>query len=91
MTATGTGARSVGERFVLEFCTGNEEDIFQNHEINTVFIAPRHDSHAAYMLESMCLSKSRSVSLSMIFDAWPSMPIAAERKKTARPEQGAEK
>jgi predicted dehydrogenase len=57
MTATGTGARSVGERFGFEFCTGDERDIFQNDEINTVFIASHHDSHAAYVLKALSASK----------------------------------
>lgn len=57
MTATGTGARSVGERFGFEFCTGDERDIFQNDEINTVFIASRHDSHAAYVLKALAAGK----------------------------------
>jgi predicted dehydrogenase len=57
MTATGTGARSVGERFGFEFCTGDERDIFQNDEINTVFIASRHDSHAAYVLKALSAGK----------------------------------
>lgn len=57
MTATGTGARSVGERFGFEFCTGDDRDIFQNDEINTVFIASRHDSHAAYVLKALSAGK----------------------------------
>lgn len=57
MTVTGTGARSVGERFGFEFCTGDEQDIFQNDEINTVFIASRHDSHAAYVLKALSAGK----------------------------------
>ena len=57
MTATGTGSRSVGERFGFEFCTGDEWDIFQNDEINTVFIASRHDSHAAYVLKALSAGK----------------------------------
>jgi len=57
MTATGTGARSVGERFGFEFCTGNEDDIFHNDNINMVFIASRHDSHAAYVLKALSAGK----------------------------------
>ena len=53
MTASGTGSRSVAERFGFEFCTGNENDILKNEEINTVFIATRHDSHAEYVLKAL--------------------------------------
>jgi predicted dehydrogenase len=58
MTATGTGSRSVGERFGFEFCTGDEKDILENPEINTVFIATRHDSHADYVLKALKAGKN---------------------------------
>jgi polar amino acid transport system substrate-binding protein len=57
MTATGTGSRSVGERFGFEFCSGEEKDILENPEINTVFIATRHDSHADYVLKALRAGK----------------------------------
>jgi polar amino acid transport system substrate-binding protein len=53
LTASGTSARSVGERFGFEFCTGEEREIFHNDDINTVFIASRHDSHADYVLKAL--------------------------------------
>jgi len=57
MTASGTGSRSAGERYGFEFCTSNEEDIFQNDEINTVFIATRHDTHARYVKKALAAEK----------------------------------
>lgn len=57
MTASGTSSRSVAERFGFEFCAGDEKDILQNPEINTVFIATRHDSHAGYVLKAMNAGK----------------------------------
>jgi polar amino acid transport system substrate-binding protein len=58
MTATGTGSRSVGERFGFEFCTGDENDILGNPDINTVLIATRHDSHAGYVLRALKAGKN---------------------------------
>ena len=52
-TATGTGSRSVGERFGFEFCSTNEDDIFSSQDINTVFIATRHDSHFKYVKKAL--------------------------------------
>lgn len=46
MTATGASSRSVAERFGFDFCTADENDILKNDDINTVFIATRHNSHA---------------------------------------------
>jgi len=57
MTSTGTSARSVAERFNFEFCTSEEKDIFENEDINTVFIATRHDSHAEYVLKALKTGK----------------------------------
>jgi predicted dehydrogenase len=58
MTATSTGARSTGERYGFEFCTCDERDILSNDEINTVFIASRHDSHASYVLGALRAGKN---------------------------------
>jgi len=57
MTATGTTSRSVAERFKLDFCTTNEKDIIENDDINTVFIATRHDSHAHYVMKALKAGK----------------------------------
>lgn len=57
MTASGTSSRSVAERFGFEFSTGNEKDIFENDDINTVFIATRHDSHAHYVIKALQAGK----------------------------------
>jgi polar amino acid transport system substrate-binding protein len=57
MTASGTGSRSVAERFGFAFCTTSEEDILQNDEINTVFIATRHDTHAEYVMKALKAGK----------------------------------
>jgi predicted dehydrogenase/threonine dehydrogenase-like Zn-dependent dehydrogenase len=53
MTNTGTTSKRVTERFGFEFCTSNENDILRDKEINTVFIATRHNSHAEYVIKSL--------------------------------------
>jgi predicted dehydrogenase len=53
MTSSGTTSKRVAERFGFEFCTDNEADILDHQEINTVFIATRHDSHGEYILKSL--------------------------------------
>ena len=57
MTSSSTGSRSVADRFGFSFCTGNQDDIINNSDINTVFIASRHDSHAQYVLGTMKAGK----------------------------------
>lgn len=53
MTATGTGSRSVADRCGFEYCTSEEQDIWDDDQIDTVFIATRHDSHAEYVLKGL--------------------------------------
>jgi len=53
LTNTGATSKRVAERFDFEYCTSDEKDILQNTDINTIFIATRHDSHAEYVLKSL--------------------------------------
>lgn len=58
MTKTAVGARSVADRFGFGFCTGKAQDILGNPDINTLFIATRHDSHAEYVLGGLKAGKN---------------------------------
>ncbi|MBA2881469.1 polar amino acid transport system substrate-binding protein [Desulfosalsimonas propionicica] len=58
LTATGTGARSVAERFGFDFCTDLESEIIENDAINTVFIATRHNTHADFVQKSLKAGKN---------------------------------
>ena len=53
MTATSASSRSVSERYGFEYCTGSEKDILENEEVNTVFIATRHDSHSYFVMKAL--------------------------------------
>jgi hypothetical protein len=57
MTASGISSRSVAERFGFQFCTGDEDDILKNENINTLFIATRHNSHAEFVLKGLKVGK----------------------------------
>ena len=61
LDASGTVSRRVAEKYGFEFCTSDERDIFDNDEINTIFIATRHDSHAQYVLKGLRAGKNISV------------------------------
>ena len=52
-TGSGTGARSVADRFGFAKCTCNAQEVLSDPGINTVFIATRHDSHAGYVLDAL--------------------------------------
>ncbi len=53
ITNSGTTSKRVAERFKFEFCTSDENEIIKNPEINTLFIATRHDSHAQFVIKGL--------------------------------------
>ena len=53
MTSSGLSSRSVSERFKFERCTSDENDILDDANINTIFIATRHNSHASYVVKAL--------------------------------------
>ncbi len=57
VTATPTGTRSAADRFGFEFCTSDPAEIIGSKEINTVFIATRHDSHGQYVAAALAAGK----------------------------------
>ncbi len=58
LTAQGTSSRTVADRFGFEFCTGDENEILENKNINTIFITTRHDSHAEYVIKALKTGKN---------------------------------
>jgi polar amino acid transport system substrate-binding protein len=52
-TAAGNESRTVADRYGFSFASGDAADIYQNNEINTVFIATRHDTHAEYVIRAL--------------------------------------
>ena len=58
MTASGLSARTVAERFKFECCTSDEDAIFEDEAVNTVFIATRHDTHARYVMRALKSGKN---------------------------------
>jgi polar amino acid transport system substrate-binding protein len=53
LTSSGNSALSVAERFGFEFCTSNADELLENPDINTVFIATRHNSHAEFVIKAL--------------------------------------
>lgn len=83
MTATGTGARSVGERFGFQFCTCDETEIYDAEDIDAVFIASRHDSHGRYVMDA--LGSGKHVFVEKPLCLTPGELVEIERMCTAGP------
>jgi len=59
LTAAGTNTKTVADRYGFEFCTAIEEEILDAEDIDTVFVATWHNSHAEYV--SKCLRAGKNV------------------------------
>ncbi len=55
---TGVSSRNVAEKFGFSHTSTSPDDIFTNQEINTVFIATKHDTHAEYVIRSLQYGKN---------------------------------
>jgi len=58
VTSRGITAKSVGEKFNFRCFTTDAQDVFSNKDINTVFIATRHNTHAALAMASLEAGKN---------------------------------
>jgi len=53
MTNSGATAKRVAERFKFTTCTSDANDLLSNQNVDTLFVATRHDTHAKYVLEGL--------------------------------------
>ena len=81
LTNNGTTSKRVAEKFNFRFCASKEEDIF-NDETNTVFVATRHDSHAAYVLKALLNNKNVFVEKPICLTEMELEAIKLEYKKS---------
>lgn len=68
-TSEPVNSKSVGEKFGFDFCTTDYKEILNNENINTVFVATRHDSHGKYVVESLKERKNVYVEKPMAINA----------------------
>lgn len=52
-TATGNDTRNIAEKYGFQYATGNADDIIEDKDINTVFIATRHNLHFEFVLKGL--------------------------------------
>ncbi len=52
-TATGMNADHLGRKYGFQYVTTEAERIFDDHEVNCVFIATRHDLHARFVVAGL--------------------------------------
>lgn len=57
VTNTGINSKNVATKFEFSSSSTNSDDVMQNDEINTVFIATQHNTHAKFVLEAIKAKK----------------------------------
>ena len=57
-TARPANARNLADKYKFSWCSGNSQEILDDKEINTIFIATRHDSHAGYVIKGLQSGKN---------------------------------
>jgi predicted dehydrogenase/threonine dehydrogenase-like Zn-dependent dehydrogenase len=58
VTDNSVNANSVAKKFGFEFASCNADDIINDKNINTIFVATRHDSHSDYVLKALKAGKN---------------------------------
>ncbi len=81
VTARPNSARNIADKNGFNFASGNAQDIFTNNDINTVFIATQHNTHAEYVLESLKNKKNVFVEKPLCMTEAELETIAAEYVK----------
>lgn len=53
VTASGNNARHIAEKYKLNYCTNEVNDLFNDDNINTIFILTRHNQHAQLVQKAL--------------------------------------
>lgn len=57
-TAHGNTSRYVADKYKFNYCTDNADSVINDPNINTIFIATRHNLHAEYVLKAIEAGKN---------------------------------
>jgi polar amino acid transport system substrate-binding protein len=57
-TATGNDTKHIADKYGFKYATGDYHDLLKDTNINTVFIATRHNLHAEQVIESLKAGKN---------------------------------
>lgn len=57
-TARPTSSKYIGDKYQFGFCTNDAAELARSEQVNTIFIATRHNTHAQYVLEGLKANKN---------------------------------
>lgn len=87
MTRSGASARRVAEKFGFQRCVSNPEDVFDDPNVDLVFVATRHNLHGQFVVDALRRGKSVFVEkpLCLTLDEF----VAIRREYESQLEKGA--
>jgi len=53
VTGSGNNSKYVGKKYSFNYCTNEPDEVLSDKNINTVFIATRHNLHAQYVIKAL--------------------------------------
>ncbi len=80
-TARPNSSRGIADKHGFSYCTGDGAEITNDENINTVFIATRHNLHAPYVLEALRKNKNIFVEKPLCLSLEGLQEIAEEYQK----------
>jgi predicted dehydrogenase/threonine dehydrogenase-like Zn-dependent dehydrogenase len=81
-TSKGITSKNVAEKFNINFCTTNSNDIIQSEEIGTIFIATPHNSHGKLTIEALKANKNIFVEKPLALNIEELKQIFIEKNKS---------
>ena len=66
VTATGANAQQKAEKFGFQYCTTEVDAVLKDDQVDAVFIATRHSTHAAYTIQALSAGKHVFVEKPMV-------------------------
>jgi predicted dehydrogenase/threonine dehydrogenase-like Zn-dependent dehydrogenase len=85
VTSRGITAKNVADKFGFNFCSSDVKDLLSKENINTVFIATPHSSHASLVIESLKANKSVFVEKPLAINSEELQSVIETKKQHDQP------
>ena len=83
-SATGVRAKALAEKYSFIYCTGDPSEIFNDPEIDCLFVLTRHDTHAEFAIKAMEGGKHVYVEKPLAMSEKELKEVIRTQKKTGR-------
>jgi len=85
VTSTPVNANAAAQKFGFAYCASDADEILKDSSVTAVFIASRHDSHAAYVVQSLHAGKHVFVEKPLAISREQLQAIRKELRRSPHP------